>query len=145
MSATVVLSAVSVLSGLVVADATCLAIIHIVLLAHGQILCHRACVARLGSLPGFWLHVTGSVHSDDLLPFVELKAGAIKFENFHDGVSLQHAIFQVTVLLTIKVLLTLSRHFVQHVLRKVSQVRLNITWACINNIVDKEGQKFLFA
>ena len=145
MGTCIVLTAVDVLSCHIVLHLTFLANVHVVVLAKCESLGHESDVAGLGLLPGIRLHVASRVNSDHLVPLLELEASAIKLENFHEGLALQDTVLEVAVLLTVEVLLALGVHIVQHVLRQVLQIDLQIARVRVHRVVDQESQEFLLA
>ena len=67
--------------------------------------------------------------SHHFIMFVKLHHRIIKVENGADSFASDDALFKVTVLLAIKVLRALGRHFICHVGGKVPQVEHKVTWA----------------
>ena len=139
MCSTVVRPAARVSACIVVLTLACFADVHVVVLAQGKLCGHEALVTLLGAFPGCGLHLACSVCSDDKCPFLELEAGAIKFQNRRDD-RVVDRVLQIAVLLPVKIDRVESIHGVEHVLAEVLKVALELIGAIGYDVLNKEGE-----
>ena len=141
MGTTLIGRAARVFSCNIVSLPTTFAEVHIVVFAKSELLVKVCVMALLSLFPCFRLQITSSITSDYLLPLLELKTGTIELEYSHDCLSIQDTVLQISILLPVEILRALWIHIVQHMLAQVGQIGVQVTWVCLDNIVNQEGQE----